>query len=40
MSYGTDLLGVYRQLGVYAGRILQGAQQPSCLSFNQPGSNL
>ena len=26
MSYGTDLLDMYRQVGVYAGRILKGAK--------------
>jgi hypothetical protein len=25
MSYGTDLLDMYRQIGVHAGRILKGA---------------
>src|SRR4030095_3956232 len=25
MSYGTDLLDMYRQVGVYAGRLLKGA---------------
>ena len=26
MSYGTSLIEVFRQLGVYAGRILKGAK--------------
>ena len=26
MSYGIDLADVYRQIGVYAGRILKGAK--------------
>jgi len=26
MSYGTDLLDMYRQVGVYTGRILKGAK--------------
>jgi putative ABC transport system substrate-binding protein len=25
MSYGTDVLDMYRQVGVYAGRVLKGA---------------
>jgi putative ABC transport system substrate-binding protein len=35
MSYGIDLSEVYRQLGVYAGQVLQGAK-PADLPVMQP----
>ncbi len=39
ISYGIDLADVYRQVGVYAGQILDGAKLSTCPSCSRPDSS-
>jgi putative ABC transport system substrate-binding protein len=35
MSYGTDFVDMFNQIGVYTGKILKGAQPPTCRSCSR-----
>ena len=39
MSYGTDVLDMYHQVGLYTGRTSKAPSRPTCLSCNRPNSS-